>query len=78
MGRADRAKVRLSKQEDHGSMTARDKYRRFNRLEQERLTILRDDPEAIVSGRIRAYDKVISQLEGELPYFRRDLSVEGA
>lgn len=59
-------------------MTARDKYRRFNRLEQERLAILRDDPEAIVSGRVRAYDKAISQLEGELPYLRRELSVEEA
>ena len=59
-------------------MTARDKYLRFNRLEQERLAILRDDPEAIVSGRVRAFDRAIMQLESELPHLRRDFPVEGS
>lgn len=42
-------------------------YLRLNRLECEREAILRDDPDAIVTGRVRAYDRTLSQLEGELP-----------
>ncbi len=45
-------------------------YRLINRLELERLAILRDDPEGLTSGRVRAFDRKILQLRDELPQLK--------